>query len=473
MTTGGFSSLQPNFFTSAVESTHERACPNDADSNIRGLLPEEAVCHHRRMTRLASYQLSTEQSSQKWMSLVRLNTTSVFMPHRYQIVHAHFSLLASTITVVKTAWALALNTKQLIESIKTQDHKAKELVDKFGTLTTVLSQAAEEYGQDESRSYTSREQQIRQNIIKIVAGCNEDLDRFQPTLKKLVSPGNWASVAWKQQSGAPALAKIEKSLSERQQVLQVQVQALHSLKFEQLHEMLRPLINEHPDDIPPTTILGDSVRTTTPNGEAQSAESEIDRNDEANGTLVGENEPASHQDMECRRNGTLLLETIDKGQHDRFQILLLDRSTSLEVTDAKERTPLLLAAHLDKTSMVKMLLSDVASSSSSEIHTNPIDTGATRHREVDFNATDRLGRSVLHYCAEFGMYDEANILLDRGVDVNARDNSGYPPAYYAIKYRNYYITKLLLDKGATTDFEQPTPPSHEIKELLQKVSSKE
>ncbi|KAL8915016.1 MAG: hypothetical protein Q9171_000456 [Xanthocarpia ochracea] len=382
----------------------------------------------------------------------------------------------STITIVKTAWTLALNTKQLVESIKTQDHKAKELVDKFDTLTTILSQAADEYGQDESRSYTSREQQIRQNIIKVVAGCNKELVRFQPTLKKLVSHGNWASVAWKQQRGALALARIEKSVSECQQLLQVQVQALHSLKFEQLHDlMLRQLTNEHSDDIPPTTLLGDNVRLTTPNGEAQSPES----------PLVGENEPASHEDIKCNRNGTLLLETIDKGQHDRFQILLLDRSTSLKVMDAKERTALLLAAHLDKTSMVKMLLSVIAdvenndssatlaSSSSSEIPTNLIDARTTRHREVDLSATDRLGRSVLHYCAEFGMYDEAKIILDRGVDVNARDNSGYPPAYYAIKYRKYYITKLLLDRGATTDFEQPTSPSREIKELLEKVSSKE
>ena len=251
-----------------------------------------------------------------------------------------------------------------------------------------------------------------------------------------------------------------------------------------MDEIIRTLTNEHPADIPPTTILGDNVRITTRNGEAQSSESEIDSSDEANGTLVGENEPASHEDMECSRNGILLLETIDKGQHDRFQLLLLNRSTSLKVMDAKERTALLLAAHLDKTSMVKMLLSVIAdvdykddsttlASSSSEIHTNPIDIRTTRHREVDLSATDRLGRSVLHYCAEFGMYDEANILLDRGVDVNARDNSGYPPAYYAIKYRKYYITKLLLDKGATTDFEQPTQTSREIKELLAKVSSQE
>ncbi len=189
--------------------------------------------------------------------------------------------------------------------------------------------------------------------------------------------------------------------------------------------------------------------------------------------------------MECSRNGTLLLETIDKGQHDQFQLLLLDRSTSLKVMDAKERTPLLLAAHLGKISMVKMLLSVIAdveynddsatlaSSSSSEIHTDPIDTRTTRHREVEFGATDSLGRSVLHYCVEFGMYDEAKILLDRGVDVNARDNSGYPPVYYAIKCRKYYITKLLLNKGATTDFEQPTRSSREIQNLLERVSSKE
>ena len=100
-------------------------------------------------------------------------------------------------------------------------------MDKFGTLTTILSLAADVYGEDDSRSYTPREQQIRQDIRKVVVGCKEDLGRFQPTLKELVSHGNWAS-AWKQQWAASDLASIEKSVSERQQILQVQVQTLHS-----------------------------------------------------------------------------------------------------------------------------------------------------------------------------------------------------------------------------------------------------
>ncbi len=136
-------------------------------------------------------------------------------------------------------------------------------MDKFGTLTTILSLAADVYGQDESRPYTSREQQIRQDIRKVVVGWKEDLGRFQPTLKKLVSHGNWAS-AWKQQWAASALASIEKSVSERQQFLQVQVQTLHSSVVtsdfgRSKDEILRTLTNEHPDDIHPTTILGDNV----------------------------------------------------------------------------------------------------------------------------------------------------------------------------------------------------------------------
>ena len=152
---------------------------------------------------------------------------------------------------------------------------------------------------------------------------------------------------------------------------------------------------------------------------------------------------------------------------------------------------MLLAAHLDKADVVKKLLADydnaknegrarssgdnatnVASSASSTSPTNDKhkeDTKSTNDREIDLNATDKHGRTALHYCAEFDMWDEAKFLLESGVDVNARDNGDYPPAYFAAKNRKYYATKLLLEKGATTDFTLPTLTSFEIVKLLEKT----
>ncbi|KAL9037192.1 MAG: hypothetical protein Q9214_005808 [Letrouitia sp. 1 TL-2023] len=106
-------------------------------------------------------------------------------------------------------------------------------------------------------------------------------------------------------------------------------------------------------------------------------------------------------------------------------------------------------------------------------HDNPVsggDTETTNHRKIDINVTDTLGRSALHYCAEFGMDEEAKILLDHGVNVNARDKSDYLPAYYAAKWRRYDVLKLLVERGADTEFELQIPTAFEIDKLLEKGS---
>ena len=226
----------------------------------------------------------------------------------------------------------------------------------------------------------------------------------------------------------------------------------------QIHRILTPA-----DDVSSSTAVGDEIRGEKP-GSAKSG-------------------PSSDEDGDNREvdtKGKLLLESIDDGDHNAFQSLLSDSATSLNERDARGRTPLLLAVHLDKADMVKQLLSNadhngcssiVASAAPSEDQPTVCESEQVSHRAVDFSVTDGLGRSALHYCAEFGMCDEACVFLDHGVDINARDNSDYPPAYYAIKNRKYHATKLLLSKGAAMDFTTPTPTSHEIEELLEKASS--
>lgn len=191
---------------------------------------------------------------------------------------------------------------------------------------------------------------------------------------------------------------------------------------------------------------------------------------------------------ECTENGRRLLEAIEEGDPDTYDSLLLDEDTSLQEKDSRDRTPLLLAAHLDKFDLVEKLLainadvradnrghSSMQGNNTSD-ETTPACRNAdgseglksTNHRQIDINATDNLGRTALHYCAEFDVCDTATLLLDRGVDINARDNGDYPPAYFAAKKRNYDATELLLSRGATTQFEWPTPTSLEIVKLLEK-----
>ncbi|KAL8869534.1 MAG: hypothetical protein Q9174_004205 [Haloplaca sp. 1 TL-2023] len=358
--------------------------------------------------------------------------------------------VASTITIVKLAWSLAQRIQKLIEGIRQQDENAKLFVDKFNALTAMLQQTVDLYGQDENNS--PREQQIKQKIRTIAVDCKDDLEKFEPKLKRLAKHGDWASVAWKQNVAYPAFDSMEKSVWDRHQILHVQVQSLHTLKLEEIHRILTPA-----DPVSPSTAVGEEVQVERP-GRAES------------GSSINEEGVT----MEADAKGKLLLESIGDGDYNAFQSLLSDSATSLTERDAQGRTPLLLAAYLDKLDMVKQLLFNCAdvdqSGCSSTVTSAAPPADHPFRRAIDFSVTDRLGRSALHYCAEFGMCDEACLVLNHGADINAQDNSNYPPAYYAIKNRKYHATKLLLSKGAIMDFPIPAPTSHEIEELLETAS---
>lgn len=188
------------------------------------------------------------------------------------------------------------------------------------------------------------------------------------------------------------------------------------------------------------------------------------------GNLETQEDIGSQEDRESNANGTLLLEAIRTGDKDTFESLFLDGDTSFQEKDDKDRTPLLLAASLGMKNIVKRFLADDISFSPPNNAVSAGDTKTTNHREIDINLTDTLGRSALHYCAEFDMCYEATVLLDHGVDVNARDKSDCPPAYYAAKNRKYYVLKLLVERGADREFELQIPTAFEIDKLLEKAS---
>ena len=188
-------------------------------------------------------------------------------------------------------------------------------------------------------------------------------------------------------------------------------------------------------------------------------------------TLIETEELEDYTFPEPTVSGKTLLKAIEIGDIEAFESLLNNGDTSFQEKDEKERNPLLLAAYLDKENMVQRLLADIATrvraTSSPDVGDSESSTEQSKHRQLDMNATDTLGRTALHYCAEFGMCDAATMLLDHSVDVNARDSGDYPPAYYASKNRKYFAVELLLKRGASTDFERPTT-SAEIKNLLEK-----
>ncbi|KAL8735069.1 MAG: hypothetical protein Q9181_002953 [Wetmoreana brouardii] len=397
-------------------------------------------------------------------------------------------ITASTITIVTSTCSLVVHVKRLIQNVKQQDEKAKELEDKLDTLTTILRDAGKVYGPDETYLCSPSEQHIRQAVRKVVIRCNEDLERFKRKLKKLLSHGNCVSVALKQQLAAPALSTLEKSMSERQHHLSMLVNILQGLQLRQNSEVLREI------HIMLQTLTNNSTAytpsSTTSETQVADADSMISQVKEV-AALIGEEQSEVQEPPESNAKGALLLQAIQAGDNDTFKSLLLDGDTSLKEKDDEDRNPLLLAAHLGRAGMVELLLPDDADVKN-EVHTricvvrdnstdlaspsspNHIsyekDTKTINHREIDLNSTDILGRTALHYCAEFDMCEEARFLLDHGVDVNARDKSDFPPAYFAAKNRKYFATELLLARGATTDFERPISTSFEIENLLEKYS---
>lgn len=258
-----------------------------------------------------------------------------------------------------------------------------------------------------------------------------------------------------------------------------------SVRMDQIFEMLRTLTNGSGTSTPQSTAVGDQVadtdsmilQVTTALISKEASELEEDVEINTTGSPVERGEAEFQADAEGNVGGRLLLEAIESGDNDAFTKLLLDSGTSFKEKDSKDRTPLLLAAHLDRANMVtKLLVNNVEAKidESSPLCNNGDENKGpenTSHRQIDFNATDNVGRTALHYCAEFDMCDVASLLLDHGVDVNARDNGGYTPAYFAAKHRKYFATKLLLERGAATNFEWPSPKSVEIEQLLRKYAN--
>ena len=118
-----------------------------------------------------------------------------------------------------------------------------------------------------------------------------------------------------------------------------------------------------------------------------------------------------------------LLQAVKDGDNDSFKLLLPDCDLSIEDEDG--RNPLLLAAHLGNRDMVQTLLTDErcahpklpingfsdSTEFSHEDGTQGNHVKTNKFSQFGFKTTDKLGRTVLHYCAEFGMYDAATILL--------------------------------------------------------------
>ena len=181
--------------------------------------------------------------------------------------------------------------------------------------------------------------------------------------------------------------------------------------------------------------------------------------------------------------GAELLQIIRRGTGDAFETLLKSNA-SLEEKDQKGKTPLILAASLDKVEFIEKLLkygADVqavdknratalhnaiesSSWSAMSLLLNSKDYKPVASVEGDLksiiNKPDKNGRTPLHCCtyaacAEDDMERVARELITCGANVDAKDKADLPPVYYAIKNRRDSAVQLFLEVGAGLEFVRP------------------
>ncbi|KAL8986586.1 MAG: hypothetical protein Q9177_004137 [Variospora cf. flavescens] len=355
-------------------------------------------------------------------------------------------IAASAITIAKLTGELALQVKVLVQSVKQRDENLKELEDNLHSLGIILEEAITLYGSDEGSSSSTSEQKLPQTLRKVVSSCEGDLTNRLETSDRRSYTRKDQVIYLKSSPGLVNADAVDARVSHAwfDQWCWQQANTLASVQMHEMTEMVRTLTNKPAQGTTTDTMISEVAEALEQKQDTGGHEGRCMVETSAGGQEPDDNE-------ESNENGKRLLKAIDDRDSSTSESLLHDGSTSLKEKDDRDRTPLLLAAHLGQTDMVKKLFTN------------------TNHHQNDFNATDKLGRTALHYCAELGMCDIAKVLLDHGVDVNARDNGGYPPAYYPVKNRKYFAIKLLLSRGATTEFKRPIPPtSHEIVQLLKK-----
>nr|CEL76325.1 TPA: Ankyrin repeat containing protein,putative [Toxoplasma gondii VEG] len=128
-------------------------------------------------------------------------------------------------------------------------------------------------------------------------------------------------------------------------------------------------------------------------------------------------------------SGPLLFQAIRDSNREQLVLLLEQAHANVNHTNANGTTPLILAAQLDRASLVEILLANGA----------------------DSNAQERLelgGNTALHYAAKNGNREVAVLLLSHGAQANVQDKLGRTPLHTACRYGSPTVVQALLSKGA-------------------------
>ena len=164
-------------------------------------------------------------------------------------------------------------------------------------------------------------------------------------------------------------------------------------------------------------------------------------------------------------NKTPLHEATEKG-HKEIVELLLDHGAEINAMDGQGYTPMYYAVSKDRKDISDVLIAHMAESESNltpfYLATMQIDLAEMKGdlAKVEIllkdnpelvNSKDDNGRTLLHYVAQMGYKDVAELLLAKGADVNATRKWNRTPLHDAAVNRHKDIVEVLLANKAKVD----------------------
>jgi ankyrin repeat protein len=117
-------------------------------------------------------------------------------------------------------------------------------------------------------------------------------------------------------------------------------------------------------------------------------------------------------------------QAVDDGKHEAVKEMINADPSLLEARDESGATPLIVAAkRQDDAELIRGLVA----------------------KDADVNAKDKQGGTALHWAAEQGQKETAEILLNHKATINARDIYGQTPLWLAIAKRRDDVAELLRE----------------------------
>ena len=166
-------------------------------------------------------------------------------------------------------------------------------------------------------------------------------------------------------------------------------------------------------------------------------------------------------EVDSRNNieSTLFLIALERGHLDLVQ-LLLDHNAHVRVRNTNGNTPLHIAAYYGCLEVCRILLEgkvevDPRNNNGCTPFLSAWKNGGIPdilrlflEHNADIHVHDDKGNTPLHFAAEFGRLEAAQILLERNAEVNSKNYDGFTPLLLASWSGNPHIARLLLNHNA-------------------------